>query len=249
MGTVVEAGGWGLLAGAALVMGAGLGYLVQVPAKLVATIMAFGSGVLLSAVSFELIDEAHARGGLVPTTVGALAGAVLYTGANSALARRGARHRKRSGDQQPSEADQEGSGTAIALGALLDGIPESMIIGVGIASGGAVSVATVAAVFISNIPEGLSSATGMRRAGRTPAYIFGLWGGIAVLSAAAAMLGFTLSDVLSASVLAAIIALAAGAILTMIADTMIPEAFENAHLVTGLVTVAGFLTAFALSTL
>ncbi|MGW4534903.1 ZIP family metal transporter [Nocardia sp. NPDC004340] len=249
MGTVVEAGGWGLLAGAALVMGAGLGYLVQVPAKLVATVMAFGSGVLLSAVSFELIDEAHARGGLAPTTVGALAGAVVYTGANSALARRGARHRKRSGDQQPSEADQEGSGTAIALGALLDGIPESMIIGVGIASGGAVSVATVAAVFISNIPEGLSSATGMRRAGRTPAYIFGLWGGIAVLSAAAAMLGFTLSDVLSASVLAAIIALAAGAILTMIADTMIPEAFENAHLVTGLVTVAGFLTAFALSTL
>ncbi|MGW2665129.1 hypothetical protein ACWCW7_29595 [Nocardia tengchongensis] len=89
----------------------------------------------------------------------------------------------------------------------------------------------------------------MRKAGRTPLYIFGLWGGIAVLSAAAAMLGFTLSDVLSASVLAAIIALAAGAILTMIADTMIPEAFENAHLVTGLVTVAGFLTAFALSTM
>lgn len=249
MGTVVEAGGWGLLAGAALVIGAGLGYLVRVPAKLVATIMAFGSGVLLSAVSFELIDEAHARGGLSATAVGALAGAVVYTGANTALARRGARHRKRSGDQQPSEADQGGSGTAIAMGALLDGIPESMIIGVGIAAGGAVSVATVAAVFISNIPEGLSSATGMCRAGRTPGYIFGLWGGIAVLSAAAAMLGFTLSDVLSESVLAVIIALAAGAILTMIADTMIPEAFENAHLVTGLVTVAGFLTAFALSTM
>lgn len=249
MGTVVEAGGWGLLAGAALVIGAGLGYLVRVPAKLVATIMAFGSGVLLSAVSFELIDEAHARGGLSATAVGALAGAVVYTGANTALARHGARHRKRSGDQQPSEADQGGSGTAIAMGALLDGIPESMIIGVGIAAGGAVSVATVAAVFISNIPEGLSSATGMCRAGRTPGYIFGLWGGIAVLSAAAAMLGFTLSDVLSESVLAVIIALAAGAILTMIADTMIPEAFENAHLVTGLVTVAGFLTAFALSTM
>jgi ZIP family zinc transporter len=211
--------------------------------------MAFGSGVLLSAVSFELIAEAHDRGGFLPTALGAVAGAVIYTLANVALARRGARHRKRSGGQQPSESEQSGSGTAIALGALLDGVPESIVIGTSLLSGGAVSVVTVAAVFISNVPEGLSSASGMRQAGRSRRYVFALWGGIAVISGLAAMLGYGLLGGVSAAVLAAITALAGGAILAMITDTMIPEAFENAHLWIGLITVAGFLTAFGLSQL
>ena len=243
----LEAGGWGLLAGSALLLGAGAGYLIRVPARVIATVMAFGSGVLLSAVSFDLIAEAYDQGGLRPAVLGALAGAALYTGANVLLARRGARHRKRSGAQQPSESDQGGSGTAIALGALLDGIPESIVIGTSLLSGGAVSAATVAAVFVSNVPEGLSSASGMRRAGRSPVYVFGLWGGIAVLSGLAALAGYTLLGGAAPAVLAAITALAAGAILAMVADTMIPEAFEDAHLLIGLVTVAGFLTAFALS--
>ncbi|WP_218002734.1 hypothetical protein [Nocardia brevicatena] len=120
---VLAAGGWGLPAGSSLLLGALAGYLVRMPVAIVASVMAFGSGVLLSAVSFELIAEAHAQGGMTPTAVGAIAGAVIYTLANVALAQRGARHRKRSGDQQPSESEQSGSGTAIALGALLDGVP------------------------------------------------------------------------------------------------------------------------------
>jgi zinc transporter, ZIP family len=243
----LEAGGWGLLAGSALVAGAAVGYLVRIPQRIVATVMAFGAGVLLSAVAFELIAEADARAGLTPTVLGAVAGAVVYTGCNVVLARHGARHRKRSGDQQPSEQQRSGSGTAIALGALLDGIPESIVIGAGLLGGGSVGVVTVAAVFISNVPEGLSSAAGMRNAGRGPRYVFGLWTGIAVISGLAAVAGYTLLGDVSPAVLAGVTALAAGAILAMVADTMIPEAFERAHLLIGLVTVAGFLVAFGLS--
>ena len=244
----LQAGGWGLLAGSALLVGAAAGYLLRIPQRVVASIMAFGAGVLLSAVSFELITEAYEGGGLLPTAAGALGGAAVYTGCNMLLARHGARHRKRSGDQQPSEGEQDGSGGALALGALLDGVPESVVIGASLLSGGAVSAVTVAAVFISNVPEGLSSAAGMRRAGRSRAYVFGLWAGIAVLSGLAAIAGYTLLGGAPPAVLAAITAVAAGAILTMVADTMIPEAFEQAHLAIGLITLLGFLTAFALST-
>ncbi|MEU7920064.1 ZIP family metal transporter [Micromonospora zamorensis] len=243
----LQAGGWGLLAGSALLVGAAVGWFARVPQRLTASIMAFGAGVLLSAVSFELIAEAHEQGGLLPTALGAAGGAVVYTVANVALARHGARHRKRSGDQQPSENEQPGSGSAIAVGALLDGIPESVVIGASLLSGGTVSLVTVAAVFLSNVPEGLSSAAGMRQAGRTRRYVFLLWTGIALISGVAALLGNTLLGGAPPEVLAGITALAAGAILAMITDTMVPEAFEDAHLLVGLVTVAGFLTAFALS--
>ncbi|WIN00235.1 ZIP family zinc transporter [Actinoplanes oblitus] len=243
----LQAGGWGLLAGSALLIGAAAGYLAPVPRKVIASVMAFGAGVLLSAVAFELVAEAHERAGLTPTVLGAMTGAILYTGCNVLLARRGARHRKRSGEQQPSEQEQGGSGTALALGALLDGVPESIVIGTSLLGGGAISVVTVVAVFISNVPEGLSSAAGMRRAGRSKAYVFGLWTGIAVISGLAAVAGFTLLGGAPAAVLAGITALAGGAILAMIADTMIPEAFDEAHLLIGLITVVGFLVAFALS--
>ena len=117
------AGFWGLVAGSALLIGAVAGYLVRVPQRLIAAVMAFGAGVLISALAFELMDEAYERGGFNATAVGFLGGAAVYTAANWYLAHHGARHRKRSGDRQPSEADDEGSGSAIALGALLDGIP------------------------------------------------------------------------------------------------------------------------------
>ncbi|MFE7869587.1 ZIP family metal transporter [Micromonospora humida] len=243
----LQAGAWGLLAGSALLVGAAVGFFLPVPRKVVASIMAFGAGVLLSAVSFELIAEAHEQGGLLPTAIGAAGGALAYTGANLLLARRGARHRKRSGGEQPSEREQPGSGSAIAVGALLDGVPESVVIGASLLAGGPVSLVTVAAVFLSNVPEGLSSAAGMRRAGRSRRYVFGLWTAIALVSGLAALLGNTLLGGAPPELLATITALAAGAILAMITDTMVPEAFEDAHLLVGLITVLGFLTAFALS--
>ena len=178
---------------------------------------------------------------------GFLAGALAYVGANALLARRGAQHRKRSGELQQGEDEQPGSGGAIAVGALLDGVPESVVLGASLLGGGSVSTAVVAAVVISNLPEGLSSAAGMKAAGRSARYVFGVWGGIALASAVAAGVGYAVLGGASPQVTAVITAVAAGAILTMVADTMIPEAFERTRLLTGLITAVGFLTAFTIS--
>src|SRR4051812_135684 len=208
--------------------------------------MAFGAGVLISALAFELVDEAERSGGLGPTVAGFLGGALAYVAANVALARHGARHRKRSGDQQPSEDEDAGSGAAIAIGALLGGAPESVVLGLSLLGGGGVGVGVLAAVFISNVPEGLSSAAGMKRAGRSAGYVFGVWGGIAVISGLAALIGYLALGSAPPEAVALITAVAAGAILTMIADTMIPEAFEKTRTWTGLITTVGFLVAFAI---
>lgn len=245
----LQAGLWGLLAGAALLLGAGIAYFVQVRPRLIAATMAFGSGVLIAALAFDLMEDAYARGGFDSTALGFLGGALLYTLVNWRLTQQGAKHRKRSNRQQPSEAENSGSGLAIAAGALLDGIPESIVIGLSMLQGGAVSLVAVVAIFLSNLPEGLSSAAGMKKAGRSLSYIFGVWGGIALASGLAAVAGYTIFQHFSADVIAATTAIAAGAILAMLVDTMIPEAFEEAHDFAGLITVVGFLASFVLTKL
>lgn len=245
MPTWLQAGLWGLVAGAALVVGAAVAWWVRVSPKIIAGIMAFGAGVLISALAFELVDEAVRLGGAIATMIGFIAGAIVYVAANGLLDRYGARHRKRSGGQQPSEEQHSGSGAAIAIGALLDGVPESVVLGLSLVGGGGVSSAVLAAIFISNVPEGLSSAAGMKQAKRSAGYVFGVWGGIAVASGLAALIGYLALDGVSPYLIAVITAIAAGAILAMLADTMIPEAFEKAHVLTGLITAVGFLTALA----
>ncbi|HEY8579265.1 MAG TPA: ZIP family zinc transporter [Beijerinckiaceae bacterium] len=247
MSGALSAGFWGLLSGSALVLGAAVAYLVAVPQRIVAAVMAFGSGVLISALSFDLMQEAFETGGFLASAAGFFGGALVYTIANIVVTRRGGHHRKRSRGKQQQAS--EGSGLGIAIGALLDGIPESIVIGVSLLGGQGVSVVAVAAVFLSNVPEGLSSAAGMRRAGRSPAYVFGVWGAIALASGVGAVVGYVAFADAPPAWTAAANAVAAGAILAMIVDTMIPEAFETAHEFAGLVTVTGFLCAFALTKL
>lgn len=244
----IQAGAWGLLAGAALVVGAAIAYAIPVPPRWIAGVTAFGSGVLISALSFELMDEAFRRGGLLAAAGGFIGGATVFTGISVVLNRQGAKKRKRSRGQ-PSEGEASGSGLAIAVGALLDGVPESMVIGVSLLAGRGVSLVAVTAIFLSNLPEGLSSAAGMKRAGRSARYIFGVWTAIALASGVAAAVGNVALAGAAPSVIAATTTVAAGAILAMLVDTMIPEAFEEAHDFAGLITVAGFLVSFALSKL
>lgn len=242
-----QAGLWGWVVGSALVVGSLLGYFLNVPQRLIAAVMAFGSGVLISALSFELMDEAYQKGGFMATGVGFLIGATVYTLANRLLAAEGAKHRKRSGDQQASQRQDASSGVAIALGALLDGIPEAIVIGLSMLEGSTVSMVAVIAIFLSNVPESLSGSAGMKNAGRSKFYIFGIWWGIALISGVASWVGYTIFQQFSVRVVAATMAIAAGAILAMLVDTMIPEAFEQTHDFAGLITVIGFLAAFILS--
>lgn len=206
--------------------------------------MALGAGVLISSVAFELMDEAYKTGGFDAAAIGLVSGAGAFFLADREVNRRGGANRKNSGDKQ-----QGGSATAIAIGALMDGIPESAAIGISLLGGGKISAALVAAVFLSNVPESLSSAAGMKRAGRSTAHILGLWGGVTVASAVAALLGYLFLAGASENVVAAIQSFAAGAILTMLASTMMPEAYEEGGEVVGLVTTLGFLLAFVLSRL
>jgi ZIP family zinc transporter len=234
----------GLLAGGALLVGAVIAWFLRVPLSAVAAIMAFGSGVLISALAFELVEDANQRGGLVPTLSGFLAGSVIYVIADALLARRGGSGRQRA-DRQPAEGAPN-SGLAIAVGAVVDGIPESVVLGVSLATGGGLNLAIFAAVAISNIPEGLSSTSGLKSEGRSLGWVSGMWSGIALVCGLSSLLGYALLRNAPDEPIAFVTAIAAGGILAMLANTMIPEAFARERVLTGLFATVGFLTAFAL---
>lgn len=237
----LAAGFWGFVGGASLLIGALVGIYANASRRTIATIMALGAGVLISSVAFELMDEAYRLGGFDASAFGLLLGALAFFFADREVNRRGGTRRKNPVDKQGDSA------TAIAIGALLDGIPESAAIGISLLGGGEISAALVAAVFLSNVPEGLSSASGMKQAGRSIPHIIGLWGGVTMVSAVAALLGYFFLAGAPENVVASIQAFAAGAILTMLASTMMPEAFEEGGEVVGLVTAVGFLLSFVLS--
>ena len=186
---MLEAAFWGFVGGFALLVGAVVGLKLPTSQRTIGLIMAFGAGVLISALAFELTDEAYRRGGVDAVAFGIAAGSVAFFIGDWIVDHRGGQHRKRSGGEQSG-----GSGTVIVIGALMDGIPESVAIGVSLLGGGAVGASVVAAVFLSNVPESLSAATGLQKAGRSPRYILGLWTAVVAVSALASMAGYAFGE-------------------------------------------------------
>ena len=250
MPVFVHAGLWGLFTASGLTIGALLAVSLysRLSHRLISGVMGFGGGVLIAVVSVELMTEAYTRGDPLSAVGGLLAGGGVFSFINWRLAKHGAKNRNRCGEcvAQPSETDRKGSGLAIAVGAVLDGIPEALVIGLSMLGGGKLAVGVVAGFFLANIPQGLSSASGMKLAGRSRRYIFTVWTGIPLITAAAAALGALVLGSVSPEVPAVILAFASGAVLAMLAEAMIPEAFEEAQPFIGLITVVGFLAAFLL---
>jgi ZIP family zinc transporter len=233
---VLEAAFWGFAAASTLIAGAALALALPWTRRAIGLIAGFGAGALISAVTLDLTASAFADAHVAIVVAGLGAGAIAFSAGNWALHRGGAvRHRKRSAGQQAG-ADPLG----IVLGTVLDGIPESVVIGISLLAGDGVGLAFMAAVAISNLPEAISSTTGLRRVGWSTRGIMGLWAVVVVLSAVAAGAGYALLSGAPPEVAATIQAFAAGAVLTMLADTMMPEAYEEAGATVGLATVLGY---------
>ena len=236
---------WGALAGSSLLIGGAIALAVRVPSRVLGAIMAFGAGVLISAVSYELVEEAFRTSGRgLGIALGLAGGCAVFFVGDELISRFGGRGRKRSHGGQ-----EGGSGLAIVLGTVLDGIPESIVIGLSLLEGGSVSAAVIAAVFLSNLPEAISATTGLKSAGWGRLRVIGLWSIVAVVTALSALAGFALFGGAPPEVIAFMLAFAGGAILTMLADTMMPEAFEHGGRIIGVMTTLGFGIAFALTAL
>ena len=226
--------GWGALAASSLVLGMLLGLARGWPNRLIGLVLAFGAGALISAVSFELFEEGISVGVAPSVGTGIAIGALVYFVAARAVERIG-----------PSGSS---GGTALALGSLLDGIPEQTVLGIGLGAGNGVSLALLVAIFVSNLPEAIGSSVDMRAAGTSVRSIRLLWIAIAATIALFTPLGYQLERWTGGHFQAAINGFAAGALLVMLVDSMIPEATEKSGRIAGLATTLGFALAAGLST-
>jgi ZIP family zinc transporter len=237
---------WGFLSSASLLIGVVVALRLKLSRRLIGFIMAFGVGALISSVCFELVEDAFSESQEIwIVAVGLAAGALVYFVGDMLIDRFGGRNRK---DMRGAD-DNADSGLPILLGTVLDGVPESIVIGLTIVGGGGVSIALIVAVFLSNIPEALTSSTGLLASGWKKRSIFGLWLTVVAVSVAATLLGYLVFADTSGMIRAFTLSFAGGAILTMLADTMVPEAYRNSGKVTGLIVVLGFCLAFAITTI
>jgi zinc transporter, ZIP family len=234
--------GWGILGASSLVIGAAVALLFRIGFRTIGLIMSFGAGVLISAVAFDLVQEAFDKSSGHGWVIGGLfAGCLVFFGGDQLIDRLGGGNRKHArGDQK------DGSPLSIVLGTVLDGIPESMVIGLTIFEGGAVGAAYLAAVFISNLPEAVSSTSGLVTSGWQKSRILWMWIAITLISGLASLAGYSLFQTSSPDTVAFVLAFAGGAILTMLAETMMPEAYEHGGKLVGVVTTLGFAVAFTI---
>jgi zinc transporter, ZIP family len=228
---VAAALGWGALAASSLVIGALASVVARWPERLVGLVLAFGAGALIAAVSFELAGEGVEIAGAGPVGVGFALGALTYFVLDGLVER---------GQSDPA--------SALALGAFLDGIPEQLVLGLGLAAGEGVSIALLGAIFVSNLPEAIGSATEMRAKGRRSETVIRLWIAVAVVCTLASVVGFAVADSLSGDLEGGFNGFAAGALLVMLTDSMIPEA-RKAGRTAGLATAFGFAVSAGLSSL
>ncbi len=229
---------WGALAAGSLVLGAVFAILREWPDRLVGLVLAFGAGALISAVAFELAEDGVKLGGAAAVGLGFALGALTYFGLDELVDRPG---RGSAGDSDPAKA--------LALGAFLDGVPEQLVLGLGLAAGGEISVSLMVAIFISNLPEAIGSASKMRAERRSDAVILRLWILVAAVCTIATLVGFGIGDAITGELEGGINGFAAGALLVMLSDSMIPEARRNAGRPSGLAVALGFAVATALSQL
>ena len=235
---------WGAVASSALVVGALLAGARRWPSQQVGMVLAFGAGALISAIGFELAAEGIEVGSVQAVAVGLGAGALAYFVLDGGIASRFSTGRGRAGRGEGSDA-----GTALALGAFLDGIPEQLVLGIGLAGGQGVSAGLVVAIFVSNLPEAIGSAAAMEESGVRKRRVLALWLGVAAICTLASAAGYGIADLVSGELRAAIDGFAAGALLVLLVDSMIPEATRESGRVAGLLTTLGFAVATALSSI
>jgi ZIP family zinc transporter len=237
-----QAAVWGTVAGSGLVAGFLAAKITRPEHAAIARVMAFGAGALLGTASIQLTISARQHAGTANAMLFLCGGALLFSSLNAWLARRGARNRKRCGEcvAQENERDTPGSGQAIALGTIIDAIPEGLVLGIAVAQNVAPTVAVIAGFFLANIPESLSGSAGMYRAGRSLRYVSFLWLAASAVTPVAAVVGSLLFAAASPEVAGALDALAGGILLTIALETMIPEAFDKAPLFSGTIAVVGF---------
>jgi ZIP family zinc transporter len=239
---VLTALGWGALAASSLLIGTFAALARGWSQRLIGLVLASGAGALISAVSFELALEGTRTGSFAALAAGLALGGATYYLLDGVVERSGGTGRVRE-----RRSGGAGAGGALALGAFLDGIPEQLVLGIGLAGGEPISIGLLTAIFVSNLPEAIGSASAMRKAGRGSRGILALWGGVAACCALATLAGFALGDAVSGELRAGVDGFAAGALLVMMVDSMVPDATRDAGRQAGLVTVLGFALAAALS--
>lgn len=228
---------WGAVAAVSLIVGTVLALVRDWRAGIIGAVLAFGAGALISSVAFELAQEGLDIGGPVSVAVGLALGAIAFFAGDRAVSHIGGR------------SGGGSAGLPLALGALLDGIPEQAVLGIGLAAGKGVSVALLVAIFISNLPESIGSSSDMRSAGKSRKDVLTLWAVVTVLCALATLGGYLIAQLVGGNVKAAVDGFAAGALLVMLTDSMIPDAKSKVGNRAGLVTVLGFAVAAGLSNL
>ncbi|HLL68293.1 MAG TPA: ZIP family zinc transporter [Micromonosporaceae bacterium] len=258
---MVRAAVFGVIASSALIIGAVLGVWIRLPQRLLAMLLAFAAGSLITALAFELFEDSYEQGGAIAAGVGFAAGAVVFTVISAWLDRRVERAVDQAGSakvdtnaastERTVSASATGSAAGLALLAAvtLDGVPENLALGVSLGEAGTGGLVLLVAIFLSNLPESLVGAASMREQGRSTAFVIGTWAIAAVLLAGAVVLGRGLLAGAEGAAISVPLAFAAGAVVASLADTLMPEAYEKGGSAAALATAAGFLLSFLLSTL